>query len=79
MRKDFKLKFCETSLKLFNLIYIKSKEEAGHRVNHPEFVVAVAFCAQRFVLLGLKENSQTRCAEKQRERKRFSSIISNQI
>ena len=35
MRKDFvKFKFCETSLKLFNLIYIESKEEAGHRINH---------------------------------------------
>ena len=35
MRKDFvKFKFCETSLKLFNFIYIKSKEEAGHRINH---------------------------------------------
>ena len=35
MREDFvKFKFCETSLKLFYLIYIKSKEEAGHRINH---------------------------------------------
>ena len=35
IREDFvKLKFCETSLKIFNLIYIKSKEEAGHRINH---------------------------------------------
>ena len=35
IREDFvKFKFCETSLKLFNLIYIKSKEEAGHRINH---------------------------------------------
>ena len=35
MREDFvKFKFCETSLKLFNLLYIKSKEEAGHRTNH---------------------------------------------
>ena len=35
MRKDFvKFKFCETSLKLFNLICIKSKEEAGHRINY---------------------------------------------
>ena len=35
MREDFvKFEFCETSLKLFNLIYIKSKEEAGHRTNH---------------------------------------------
>ena len=35
MREDFvEFKFCETSLKLFNLIYIKSKEEAGHRINH---------------------------------------------
>ena len=35
MREDFvKFKFCETSLKLFNFIYIKSKEEAGHRINH---------------------------------------------
>ena len=34
MREDFvKFKFCETSLKLFNLIHIKS-EEAGHRINH---------------------------------------------
>ena len=34
MRKDFvKFKFCETSLKLFNSIYIKFKEEAGHRIN----------------------------------------------
>ena len=38
-------------------------------------MVAVAFCAQRFVLLGLNENSQTRCAEKKRERKRFSGIF----
>ena len=38
MRQDFvKLKFCETSLKLFNLIYIKSKEEVGHRINHQCF------------------------------------------
>ena len=65
MRKDFvKFKFCETSLKLFDLIYIKPKEEAEHRTNPPVFVVAVAFCAQRFVLLGLNENSQTRSAEK---------------
>ena len=35
IREDFvKSKFCETSLKLFNLIYIKSKEEAEHRINH---------------------------------------------
>ena len=35
MRGDFvKFKFRETSLKLFNLIHIKSKEEAGHRINH---------------------------------------------
>ena len=38
-------------------------------------MVAVAFCAQRFVLLGLNETSQTRYAEKKRERKRFSSIF----
>ena len=35
MREDFAtFKFCKTSLKLFNLIYIKSKEKAGHRTNH---------------------------------------------
>ena len=35
IREDFvKFKFCETSLKLFHLSYIKSKEEAGHRTNH---------------------------------------------
>ena len=35
MKEDFaKFIFCETSLKLFNLIYIKSKEEAGHRIKH---------------------------------------------
>ena len=35
MREGFvRFKFCETSLKLFNLIYIKSKEEARHRINH---------------------------------------------
>ena len=34
MREDFvKLKFWETSSKLFNLIYVKSIEEVGHRVN----------------------------------------------
>ena len=35
MREDFaKCKFCKTSLKLFNSIYIKSKEEAGHCINY---------------------------------------------
>ena len=35
MREDFvKFKFCKTSLKLFNSSYIKSKEKAGHRINH---------------------------------------------
>ena len=35
IREDFvKFKFCKTSLKLFNLMYIKSKEEARHRTNH---------------------------------------------
>ena len=35
MGEDFvEFKFCETSLKLFNLINIKSKEEAGYRINH---------------------------------------------
>ena len=34
-REDFvKFKFRETILKLFNLIYIKPKEEARHRINH---------------------------------------------
>ena len=33
--EDFvKFIFSETSLKFFNLIYIKPKEEAGHRINH---------------------------------------------
>ena len=35
MSEDFvKFKFCETGLKLFYLIYMKSKEEAGHCINH---------------------------------------------
>ena len=34
MRESFvKFKFCKTSLKHFNLIYIKS-EEGGHRIDH---------------------------------------------
>ena len=38
IREDFdKFKFCETSLKPFNLMYIKSKEEAGHRINHHRY------------------------------------------
>ena len=50
MRESFvKFKFCKTSLQLFNLIYIKSEEEGGHRIDHRFLVVAVAFCAQRFV------------------------------
>ena len=35
MREDFvKFILCETRLKLFNLIDIKSNEEAGHCINH---------------------------------------------
>ena len=34
MREGFvEFKFCKTSLKLFNLTYIKFKEEARHRIN----------------------------------------------
>ena len=48
MREDF-VKFCETSLKLFNLISFKSKEEVGHRINHQCLWWQLLFCAQRFV------------------------------
>ena len=50
MREDFvKFKFCKTSFKLFNLIYVKSKKEAGHHINHRCMWWQLLFCAQRCV------------------------------
>ena len=51
MREGFvKFKFCKTSLKLFNLIYIKSEEEGGHRIDHRFLwwqLLFVLFCLAR--------------------------------
>ena len=80
-REDFvKFKFCETSLKLFNLIYVKSKEEAGHRINHQCLWLQLLF-----VLNVLSSSGSTKIARyaMQKKNKRenyfqaFYPIISN--
>ena len=80
MREGFaKCKFCETNLKLFSLFYIKSKEEAGHRINHQ-----CLWWQLLFVLNVLSSSGPTKIARHAVQRNNgrendFQAFFSNQI
>ena len=81
MREDFvKFKFFETNLILFNLIYIKSKEETGHRISHQclwwqlLFVLNVLSCSgsTKIARLAVQRNN-----ERENDFQAFFRITSN--
>ena len=80
MREDFvKFKFCEASLKLFNLIFIKSEEEAGHRMNYQCLGWQLHFVLNVLSSSGSTKIASTLCREITRENdfQAFFRITSN--
>ena len=78
MREDF-VKFCEASLKLFKLIYIKPKEEARDRINHQRLWWQLLFVLNVLSSSGSTKIARHRVQEITREKTIFKHFFESNL